>query len=58
MSFNLIYPTPMGGSYFIVGFIRKNMENFGEKNCCFSMQIRLDWENNAWLDTAGLGSIG
>ena len=30
MGFNLMYWTPMGGFYFLVGSILKNVENFGK----------------------------
>ena len=48
MGFNLIYCTPMSGSY--LGKFRKNGR--------FSGRIRPGWGNAARADTAGLGSIG
>ena len=57
MGFNLIYWTPMGGSYFIWG---SNLEKYGNfwKNGRFSGRIWLDWGNTTRVDLAGLGSIG
>ena len=57
MGFNLIYWTPMSGSYFCIGY---NLEKCGKfwKNGHFSGRIRPDWGNTAWADMAGLGSIG
>ena len=57
MGFNLIYWTPMSGSYFCIG---SNLEKCGKfwKNGRFSRRIRPDWGNTAWADMAGLGSIG
>ena len=47
----------MGGYYFVVG---SNSEKCGKfwKNALFSGRIWLDWGNRAWVDMAGLGSIG
>ena len=57
MVFNLIYWTPMSGSYFCIG---SNLEKCGKfwENGRFSGRIRPDWGNTAWADMAGLGSIG
>ena len=53
MGFNLIYWTPMGGSYFFGG---SNLEKYG----IFLKNGRLwpDWGNTTRADSAGLGSIG
>ena len=57
MGFNLIYWTPVSGSYFFGG---SNLEKYGKfwKNGCFSGRIWPDWGNTTWADLAGLGSIG
>ena len=57
MGFNLIYWTPMGGCYFLLG---SNLEKYGKfwKNGRFSGRIWPDWGNTTWADLAGLGSIG
>ena len=57
MGFNLIYWTPMSGSYFLYGSILEKCGNFW-KNCRFSGWIWPDWGNTTWADMAGLGSIG
>ena len=49
MGFNLIYLTPMSGSYFLYGSI---LEKFGLffKNGRFSGRIWPDWGNTTWPD--------
>ena len=54
MGFNLIYWTPMGGSYFFGG---SNLDFF-LKNGRFSGPIWPDWGNTTWADLAELSSIG
>ena len=54
--FNLIYWTPMSGSYFLYGSILKKCGNF-RKNGRFPGRIWPDWGNTTWADMAGLGSI-
>ena len=53
MGFNLIYWTPLGGSYFLLG---SNLEKYEKK--MEKRQIWPDWGNTTWADLAGLGSIG
>ena len=55
MGFNLIYWTPMSGSYFFLG---SNLEKYGKfwKNSRFSGRIWPDWGNTTRADLAGLGS--
>ena len=57
MGFNMIYWTPMGGCYFLLG---SNLEKYGKfwKNGRFSGRIWPDWGNTTRADLAGLGSIG
>ena len=57
MGFNLIYWTPMGGLYILIG---SSLEKCGKfwKNSRFSRRIWSDWGNAARADLAGLGSIG
>ena len=57
MGFNLIYWTPMSGSYFLKHSILEKCGNLW-KNGRFSGRIWPDWGNTAWADMAGLGSIG
>ena len=57
MGFNLIYCTPMSGSYLMYGSILEKCGNFW-KNGRFSGRIWLDWGNTTRVDMAGLGSIG
>ena len=57
VGFNLIYWTPISGSYFINGSILEKCGNF-RKNGRFSRQIWPDWGNTTRADMAGLGSIG
>ena len=47
----------MGGYHF---FVSSNLEKNGKfwKNGRFSGRIWPDWGNTAWVDMAGLGSIG
>ena len=56
MGFNLIYCTPLGGSYVLSC---SNLEKYGKfwKNGRFSGRIWPDRGNTAWADMAGLGSI-
>ena len=51
MGFNLIYWTPMGGFYILIGSV---LEKCGK----LSGWIWPDWGNAARADLAGLGSIG
>ena len=39
-------------------YFGKKVTFYFAKNGCFSGRIRPDWENSAWADMAGLGSIG
>ena len=64
MGFNLIYCTPMGGSYVLSC---SNLEKYGKCGIpggygrigeILHGRIWLDWRNTAWADMAGLGSIG
>ena len=57
MGFNLIYWTPMSGSYFLWG---SNLEKYGKfwKNGRFSRRIWPEWGNTTRADLDGLGSIG
>ena len=57
MGFNLIYWTPMSGSYFLYGSILEKCGHFW-KNGRFSGRIWPDWGNTTRADMAGLGSIG
>ena len=57
MGFNLIYCTPMSGSYLMYGSILEKCGNFW-KNGRFSGRIWPDWGNTTRADMAGLGSIG
>ena len=57
MGFNLIYWTPMGGFYILIGSILEKCEQFWKKRP-FSGRIWPDWGNTAGADLAGLGSIG
>ena len=57
MGFNLIYWTPMGGFYILIGSILKKCGKFW-KNSRFSGWIWPDWGNAARADLARLGSIG
>ena len=57
MGFEMIYWTPISGSYVLKGCILEKCGNFG-KNGRFSGRIRPDWGNTARADMAGLGSIG
>ena len=57
VGFNLIYWTPMSGSYFLYGSILEKCGNF-RKNSRLSGRIWPDWGNTTWADMAGLGSIG
>ena len=57
MGFNLIYWTPMGGFYILIGSILEKCGIFW-KNRRFSGRIWPDWGNTARADLAGLGSIG
>ena len=56
MGFNLVYWTPMGGSYSFFS----NLEKYGKfwKNDRFSGRIWPDWGYTTRADLAGLGSIG
>ena len=47
----------MSGLYFLYGFILEKCGNLW-KNGRFFVRIWPDWENTAWADMAGLGSIG
>ena len=57
MGLNLMYCTPMSGSYV---FMCSNLEKCGKfgENGRFSGRIWPDWENTARADMDGLGSIG
>ena len=55
--FNLIYWTPMRGSYFLYGSNMEKCDLF-LKNGRFFGRIWPDWGNSTWADMAGLGSIG
>ena len=57
MGFNLIYCTPMSGSYLMYGSILEKCGNFW-KNGRFFGRIWPDWGNTTRADMAGLGSIG
>ena len=57
MGFNLIYWTPISGSYFLQHSILGKCGNLWKKGR-FSGRIWPDWGNTAWVDMAGLGSIG
>ena len=57
MGFNLIYWTPMGGFYILIGSFFEKWGNFVKKGRFFG-RIWPDWGNTAWADLAGLGSIG
>ena len=57
MGFNLIYYTPMSGSYLMYGSILEKCEFF-LKNGRFSGRIWPDGGNTTRADMAGLGSIG
>ena len=57
MSFNLIYWTPMGGCYFLLGSYLEKYVKFW-KNGRFSGRIWPDWGNTTRADLAGLGSVG
>ena len=58
MGFNMIYWTPISGSYFLMGSILGKMWKFWGKKGRFSRRIWPDWGNTARADMAGLGSIG
>ena len=51
--FNLIYLTPIWGSYILVG---SNLEKYGISS--FSGRLRPDCGNTTWVDMARFGSVG
>ena len=57
MGFNMIYCTPMGVLYFLVGSILGKCGK-SRKNGRFSGRIWPDWGITARAETAELGSIG
>ena len=53
MGFNLLYWMHISGSYFFQGSILEKCGNLWKNGWIWP-----DWENTAWADMAGSGSIG